>query len=238
MKRYVLLSISRRHLSLVGMLILGILGLLAGALSGRSRSVDALALFEERVVVIDPGHGGWDPGASGNGGVEKHIVLEISHYLRGYLEVSGAEVAMTRETDTDMSPSGEGWRERSDLEARVALGNASGADVFLSIHCNAFPSPRWGGAQTFYVAGRHPLNEPLALSVQKALVEHTGRTTREASQKIDHYVLKNLEIPAVTVEVGFLSQPEEARLLQTEGYQRRVAWAIFMGLASFFRGSE
>jgi len=238
MKAYVLWAPGRRNLALGGLLVLGILSLMVGGLSGRPRAVEALALFEERVVVIDPGHGGWDPGASGHGGVEKHIVLEISHYLREYLEVSGAEVKMTRETDTDMSPSGEGWRERSDLEARVALGNASGADVFLSIHCNAFPSPRWGGAQTFYVGNRHPLNERLALSIQKALVEHTGRTTREASQKIEHYVLKNVEIPACTVEVGFLSHPEEARLLQTEEYQRRVAWAIFMGLAAFFRGPD
>ena len=106
--------------------------------------------------------------------------------------------------------------------------------MFLSIHANAFPSPRWGGARPSTMDSA-PLNESLALSIQKALVEHTGMTDRRVSQDIKHYVLKHVTVPAVTVEVGFLSHPREAALLQQPDYQRKVAWAIFMGLARFFR---
>lgn len=231
MSRFRVFALRKRQV----LVLLFLVGLTVGILRGDARTAEAVALFESRVVVIDPGHGGRDPGAVGHGAVEKEVVLEISKYLKDFLEKSGARVILTRDSDRNLTEDGKGLNMRTDMEARVAIGNSQGADVFLSIHANAFPSPRWGGAQTFYDGTRHPLNESLALSIQKALVEHTGMTDRRVSQDIKHYVLKHVTVPAVTVEVGFLSHPREAALLQQPDYQRKVAWAIFMGLARFFR---
>ncbi len=216
--------------------ILVVVGVAIGIVNSHSRTVQAVNLYQGRTLVIDPGHGGKDAGASRGEAVEKEIVLEIAFYLREYLEASGASVHLTRETDTDLAGEGEGTRKSRDMAARAALGNSLQPDAFISIHANAFPSSRWGGAQTFYNADSNPNNERLAKSIQGALVEHTGMTQRQVSQNIDHYVLKHVTAPAVTVEVGFLSHPEECRLLQTPEYQRKVAWAIFLGLGAFFKG--
>lgn len=204
--------------------------------------------LQGRVVAIDPGHGGIDPGAIGPYGVnEDTINLAVSLRLARLLEGAGAIVVLTRTGDTDRAGATEGGpaaRKRVDLRARVALINAAGPAVVLSVHTNHFRSPSAHGAQVFYsVKGARPSAaervkraESLALAriLQDQLARQTGETRRAVSEHIDHFLLTHTLAPGVTIELGFLSNPREARLLADPAYQQRLAQAIFSGLTLWF----
>ncbi|MEX2356633.1 MAG: N-acetylmuramoyl-L-alanine amidase [Thermaerobacterales bacterium] len=202
-----------------------------------SRQV-VLSFLAGRIVVIDPGHGGPDPGSIGSQGtLEKDVVLAVALKLRDYLTEAGAEVIMTRTEDVDLSGMSSGSlaeRKRRDLQARVDLINEADADILVSVHANAIGSPRWSGAQTFYHAQSPPASRDLAETVQQELIHITGETTRAVSHHIQHRLLTATDLPAVTVEVGFLSNPREESLLMTRSYQDRVAWAMFVAIARYF----
>lgn len=192
-----------------------------------SVSVTLLSL-QGKTIAVDPGHGGLDPGVVGRAGtLEKDVVFSISMRLAELLRGAGATVVLTRETDEE-SP------EIHDLEHRTRIINSSGAQVALSIHANGFPSPVWYGAQVFYDTTGDPDSVRLARAIQDELIRVTRRTERDINCGIEHYILRHAKMPAATVEVGFLSNPEEESLLSTKGYQRKVAWAIFLGLARYF----
>ncbi len=185
-------------------------------------------------IVIDPGHGGVDPGAQGPGGtLEKDVNLAISMHLAEYLRQAGADVVMVREDDRDLSHSEHGYskRKREDLIARVQLVNDVEPIILVSIHANSFPSDQWSGAQTFYRAGSEE-GEKLAKAIQKSLTNIMGNTDRKA-KSIDSYLLNNIAATGVLVEVGFLSNPQEEKKLADEAYQKKLAWAIFNGIANF-----
>ena len=179
------------------------------------------------------GHGGPDPGAIGaTGAQEKDITLAIALKLQQVLHRSAVYTVLTRAGDHDLVQ-GEpvSHRQREDLLRRAALVNASGADVFVSLHANSFPSPRWSGAQTFYLEGREE-SRRLAEAIQASLVRHLGPNRRTA-RPADLRILRAVEVPAALVEVGFLSNPEEERRLQDPEYQWRVAEAIAEGIFVF-----
>lgn len=187
-------------------------------------------------VVIDAGHGGYDGGARGRHAVEKDINLQVALYLREYLANAGIEVIMVRERDESFAQS-YGNKKRSDLAYRVELINRSGADLFVSIHMNAMPDPRWRGAQTFY----HPKDErnrQLSETIQQHLKDYLKNTTREAKALKSIYLLNNVSIPGVLVEAGFLSNPEEEQLLLTPRYQEHVAHAIGSGIMAYLAKEE
>ncbi|ADI02941.1 N-acetylmuramoyl-L-alanine amidase CwlD [Syntrophothermus lipocalidus] len=189
-----------------------------------------------KIIVIDPGHGGIDPGAVGrNGTLEKDVNLEISRRLATYLGQAGAVVVMTRETDNDLADSGfEGSlieRKRQDLARRAAKAQEVKADMFISIHCNADFSPRWSGAQVFYC----PTSEEsrhIAISIQQELRRILGNTNREAKPAV-YFITEKTSMPAVILEVGFLSNPQEEFLLADKAYQARLAYAIFSGIVKY-----
>jgi N-acetylmuramoyl-L-alanine amidase len=191
-----------------------------------------------RVVAVDPGHGGIDPGALGPGGIiEDTVVLAVSLKLAAMLEQAGAIVVLTRTGSSDLPSATAGGptaRRRVDLRTRVQLVNQAAADVLVSVHANHFSNPAERGAQTFYNAQRFPESRELAALMQEQLRRVTGETRRSISEHIDHYVLNHSNMPAVTVEIGFLSNPSEARLLARPDYQSRVAYAIFTALALWF----
>jgi len=193
--------------------------------------------LQDRVVVIDPGHGGPDPGAVGpRGELEKDVVLAISTYLAEYLRAAGAHPVLTRSKDEDLSglPPDVPDTKAIDLKRRVEIARQVRGEVFLCIHANATSSPIWHGAQTFYRPAQHADSARLARCIQTQLIEITRRTDRTALPGEKQYVLDNAPMPAVTVEVGFMSNPTEAALLSDPDYQRLVAWAIFLGTARFF----
>jgi N-acetylmuramoyl-L-alanine amidase len=184
-----------------------------------------------RVVAIDPGHGGPDPGAKGKISQEKDITLAISKRLADYFSQAGAMVIVLRQDDHDLAGDFKGSlleRKRKDLSLRLARAQENHADLYISIHTNADPSPRWYGAQTFY-NGKSQAGKPLAESIQKELVRILGNTRREAKAG-SYYILDRASMPAVIVEAGFLSNPREEQLLNSPDYQSKLAYAIYSGV--------
>ena len=189
-----------------------------------------------KVIVIDPGHGGPDGGAVGGEVVEKDVTLSIALQLRNYLQEAGAYVIMTRETDRDLAGSkakGYSNRKTLDLHKRLSIINESDSDLFISIHLNAIPSPRWRGAQTFY----NPTNEKskaVSLFIQNELVRNLENTDRKAKDLSNVFILKEAKIPGAIVEVGFLSNPSERALLGQKTYQNKIAASIYQGILRYF----
>lgn len=189
-----------------------------------------------KIIVLDPGHGGPDPGAVQGEAIEKDISLSVSIKLRDYLQQQGALVLMTRETDMDLADEdlkGYSRRKVQDLKRRVDLINHSEADFFASIHLNAIPSPKWKGAQTFY-SGHYKESKRGAKFIQEELRRNLENTNREAKTSESIYLLKKSEIPGVLVEIGFLSNPTEREMLRQEDYQEQVAASIYQGIMRYY----
>lgn len=187
-----------------------------------------------RVVVIDAGHGGVDPGAVGKSKVlEKDVTLAVSKRLQVLVEQGGAKTIMVREDDSDLGTAqGLLKRKREDLAQRIQLAMDAQAEVYLSIHANSFPDAKLTGAQTFYHSGS-PEGKLLAQTIQQELNSMTqGKRVAKGNQDI--YVLKKAHQAAVTVELGFLSNLEEEQLLTTPEYQEKLAIAIYQGLSVYF----
>jgi N-acetylmuramoyl-L-alanine amidase len=194
-----------------------------------------------KVIALDAGHGGPDGGASSvDGLVEKDINLGISLYLRDYLQQAGAVVVMTREVDKDLAKAetkGYSRRKTEDLKQRVEFVTKHKSDLLISVHLNSIPSSRWTGAQTFY-ATTHADSAGLAALIQKELVKNLENTDRIAKIGPSIYLLKTLKIPSALIEVGFLSNPEEARLMAQPAYQQKVAASIYQGVLRYYSGEK
>lgn len=212
-----------------GVAFLSLLCLLV--LNGISSAVSESGLLAGQVIYIDPGHGGIDPGACGQKYLEKDIALNVALYLGARLQKSGARVVYTRTGDYDLQTD-----EVDDLSARIRLIHSSKATLVVSIHCNSFTDSAQKGAQTFYNASGHPGSRQLATLIQSELKKATG-TYREASSRLDHFILNHATVPAVTVELGFLSNPGEEKLLGSHWYQQKLAECIFKGIISFVNSS-
>lgn len=196
--------------------------------------VNTMLPLDSKVVILDAGHGGWDPGKTGTiGENEKNINLEIAQKLKQYLEQGGAIVYMTRDTDEAL-----GEKKGEDMKERKRIANESDGDIFVSIHQNAFPKQSAKGAQVFY----HKQSEKgkkLAEEIQKSLKKYVdGENTREIKENTNYYILKKTELPSALVECGFLSNAEEEQKLNTEEYQQKVAWAIYVGIMNYFDDFE
>ncbi len=191
------------------------------------------------VVVLDPGHGDIDGGAVGkNGSLEKDINLSVCKKLQSYLEKSGIFTVITRNDDTPVvDTNGKTVRQikREDLKYRRDMRDIENADIFISIHMNKFPDEKYKGAQTFY-AKTPAKSKVLGEKIQKNLIEildkSNNRMAKEAENSI--YILKDSKKPSVIVECGFLSNEEEEKLLLTDDYQAKVAWAIYAGINEYF----
>lgn len=188
----------------------------------------------DKVVLIDAGHGGVDPGAVGKSAVlEKDVTLAVSKRLQVLIQQSGAKAIMVREEDNDLGSSqGLLKRKREDLAKRIQMAMDSHAEVYISIHANSFPNSSLTGAQTFYHSDS-PEGKKLAQAIQQELnVMTKGKRIAKGNQDI--YVLKKANQAAVTVELGFLSNPEEEQLLTKPEYQQQLAIAIYKGLNLYF----
>ena len=184
-------------------------------------------------VCLDPGHGGYDGGAVGrsSGVMEKHLNLQVAVKLQKLLRDSGAQVILTRETDTALADEGE-MRKRRDLKARV--DQAKAADVFISLHMNEYADASQSGPQVFYTKGDEN-SRLLAGAVQAAMNEALSPARRRSANTGDYYVLREQQIPSVLVECGFLSNKAEEQKLQTEDYQWAVAQSIHAGVCEYLR---
>lgn len=227
-------SMKRRKGVILGIALALIISLALGlGFRGQDKKIWSWTLGN-RVVVIDAGHGGVDPGAVGKGKVlEKDVTLAVSKRLQALVQQSGAKTIMVREDDSDLGTSqGLLKRKREDLAQRIQLAMDAQAEVYISIHANSFPDAKLTGAQTFYHSDS-PEGKLLAQSIQQELNSMTnGKRVVKGNQDI--YVLKKAHQAAVTVELGFLSNLEEEQLLTTPEYQEKLAIAICRGLSVYF----
>ncbi|MBO8126476.1 MAG: N-acetylmuramoyl-L-alanine amidase [Firmicutes bacterium] len=193
-----------------------------------------------KIIYIDPGHGGRDPGCvSPQGLTEKELVLDIAIRLKNLFLRSAMDARLTREDDSEVLPpdwDGSGGWKRPELTHRVEQANQGKGKIFLSIHANSFLEPVWSGAQTFYYPGRED-SRMLAVSIQNMLVTKLGPNRRKAKPG-EFWVLGKVDMPAAMVEVGFLSNPREADLLATGEYRQKVAEAIFEGVVQYLVESK
>lgn len=208
-----------------------------------------------KVVVIDAGHGGGDPGCVSAAGIlEKDVDLAVARKLATHFRRAAIWAVLTRDEDDDTVPSGgvgdsparprqeangrttgeDNWRG-ARLEARADVANRRSADLFLSIHANSFPEPYWHGAQTFHYPGSKE-GEKLAVAIQKKLIERQLTPDYRQAKEARFVVLERARMPAALVEVGFLSNPEEARRLADPAYQDRLCRAIFDGVVDYLTG--
>ena len=185
-----------------------------------------------KVIYIDPGHGGLDPGALYGGIKEKDINLEISKKLDNGLTKLGAIVYMTRDGDYDLSAIRTNNRKRSDLSRRVNLINKSKCDIFLSIHLNAEDTNSWKGAQVFY-DDINSSNKKLAMVLQQQL-KRDLKTSRKIKKVDKLYLQKRIIVPGVLIEIGFLSNPNERYLLKSNNYQEKIVNSITKGILLYF----
>lgn len=187
------------------------------------------------LVVIDPGHGGIDPGKVGVSGVyEKTINLQVACYVRDYLKKKKVRVILTRETDEGLYSEGDTEKKSADMRARIACMNQPEVKLIVSIHQNSFTSQSSKGAQVFYHAASKQ-GEQFAKRMQEILrTEVDPENHREAKANDSYYILRKSEKPAVIVECGFLSNPSEEQLLSTKEYQEKLAKAIGKGILEYF----
>ncbi len=174
-----------------------------------------------KLVVIDPGHGGPDPGAVGIGGMqEKDIVLDVSHQVTRLLQAQGIQVVMTREDDRDLG-----------LEPRTSLANSIGATAFLSIHANAvsLSRPEINGVETFHYLDS---SYPLAESVQQSILDSTGMNSRGV-KRARFYVLRYTHMPAALVEIGFVTGEADAPRLADPSFRATMSQAIARGILRY-----
>lgn len=188
-------------------------------------------------VLIDPGHGGADAGASEGDAIEKTLNLEIAMLLKNYIEENGGVCYLTRAVDTNTAdpnrPKGIS-QKMSDLKMRKQNIDEFKADIFVSIHMNKFGESKYSGLQVFY-DDNLPQNKLLAEAVQNSTKEvvdpQNTRTAKATGEKI--YVLKGNKIPSILVECGFLSNPQERENLKNPQYRQKVAWGIYVGIMRF-----
>jgi len=191
-----------------------------------------LAVLSGKTIAIDAGHGGIDDGAKWHGLDEKNINLAIAVKVAAALAANGATTVLTREEDVDYYTKGKGGK-RNDLLKRAEIIEKSGADLYLSIHCNAIRGSNWSGAQVFYNPSKEE-NKQLAEIMQQALKNFPPGNRRQVKQDSDIILLKSVTIPGVLIEAGFISNPAEATQLNSEAYQQKLAEAIAKALAYHF----
>jgi N-acetylmuramoyl-L-alanine amidase len=188
-------------------------------------------------IYLDPGHGGFDGGAIGNDETyEKDIVLAITLKLERYLRQRGFRVYMTRRTDIALHTPGTDDAKRDDIYKRVSLINESDADLFLTIHANAFPQHSVKGAQAFF-STMNPSSAELARSIQTMVGFYDESNKRLSKSISDKYLLDHVTIPGCLVEVGFLSNPEELEKLKTDAYMEKIAFIIYVGVLQYLEKS-
>ena len=212
------------------LLLLLIAGLLMAGTNLQKYVASDRVETEEKKVVLDAGHGGRDPGKIGVGEVqEKDINLKIAKKIREKLEERGIRAVMTREKDETLAPAGSANRQVEDIKKRVERIDGENALLAVSIHQNSYQDPKVRGAQVFYYQHSTEGKEAAAI-LQEALIRMDPEHPREAKANGTYYLLRRTQTPTVIVECGFLSNPEEAKLLASEEYQEKIAEAVAEGI--------
>ena len=189
-------------------------------------------------IVLDAGHGGFDPGKVGvNGALEKDINLSIVKKLKELLEKEGFTVHLTREKDALLGPVNSTSKKKDDMIARIEMISEINPFFTISIHQNSFTDSSTSGPQVFYYKDSKE-SATMAQIIQDVLNHHLSPAKQRAPQSnTNYYLLTRTPTPTVIVECGFLSNPTEADLLTQDEYHSRVAPSIFLGILSYYEAS-
>ena len=189
---------------------------------------------KQLTIVIDPGHGGRDPGKVGiNNVLEKDINLSIALKLKNLLEHNDINVVMTREEDIGLYSESDSNKKRADMNHRIELIHSNHADLAVSIHQNSFPQEYVRGAQVFYYT-KSEQGKKLAEIIQEQIKKSMDDGNhRQAKANDNYFMLTKTECPLVIVECGYLTNSAEAALLLNEDYQEKMAWAIHLGVLQY-----
>lgn len=199
-----------------------------------------------RIIAVDPGHGGKDPGASANGLDEKQVTLGVGLDLRQLLLDAGATVVMTRTSDVTVGVPDD---PHDGLQVRSDMANQNRANLFVSIHANAAPDPGRSGVTTYFgqrcgyvsSAQRSPVliarSYRLASHVESEVAQATGEVN-DGVDSADYWVLGNTAMPSILVETGYVTNAAEAARLGSDAYQKKIAQAILAGIVEYFAAAE
>jgi N-acetylmuramoyl-L-alanine amidase len=180
-------------------------------------------ILKGKVIVIDPGHGGKDPGARANGFVEKRLCLKTSLQLASLLKKAGAQVFLTRKNDT-----------KKRLKEVTRFANRIGADIFVSIHYNSSYSSRISGTETYFYTRK---SLKLAKKIQRSMTSGL-RTKDRGVRKGMFYIIHHTRMPAVIVEPVFITNYHDAQRIKGKKFYKKVAWNIVRGIKSYFSGAN
>lgn len=226
--------------SIIGIVFCSLIFIASGKISSKI-SAEINNSSNTKTVILDAGHGGEDGGAVGlNNITEKDVNLKIALKLRDLLNISGYKVIMTREKDEAIYDNDSvtlRQKKISDLRNRKEIinKNKNNNTIFVSIHQNKFKDPKYFGTQIFY-SKNDPKSQELAMktreSVTSLIQPENTREIKPATGKI--YLLNNAQIPAIVIECGFLSNPEEAQKLSDNNYQQQLAFSILCGISNYF----
>ncbi|MDD3222480.1 MAG: N-acetylmuramoyl-L-alanine amidase [Clostridia bacterium] len=226
------------------MVLMGLLGLSVLFYSRTySRVADAVMAGTggpvKKTVVIDPGHGGNDPGGIGVSGVlEKDVNLSVALFLKANLEQQGYEVVLTRDRDKGLYSESAVNKKKEDLAERIRIIAEAKPDFVICIHQNIFTDSKYSGAQVFYYKDSEE-GARLASCIQNQLIAGVDPSnTRVPKSNMNYYMLKKSPSPIVIVECGFLTNAEEEAKLGTVEYQRKLAWNIYLGIMQYRNTDE
>lgn len=206
----------------------------SGMTRSRSQSSTAPGIGGKRIV-LDPGHGGSDTGAIGPTGVtEKSIALRIAKRLKALLEAEGAEVILTRTEDTEVSPKKAKATDVEELQARCDIANQNSADIFLSIHLDAFSGPEAHGTTGYYYEMGSADSTRLADCVKRGVLRRLGTLDR-GTKPCAFYVCRHTDMPAMLLETAFVSNPREEQMMNSEEGVENAAQGIAAGIAEYFQ---
>lgn len=206
--------------------------------------IDASVLVKEDVtVIIDAGHGGIDGGTqAADGTLEKDINLKIALMVNDFLKSMGVKTVLTRDSDTSIHNDGAVTiREKkiSDIKNRLNIVESTDNAVLVSIHQNYFTQPKYSGAQVFY-SKNNPHSRQIAEIIQRNIADYiqtdNSREIKQSGSEI--YLLYNTTAPAVMIECGFLSNPQEADKLKDENYQQKIAFIIAVSIMDYLNTAE
>ena len=202
--------------------------------SSTDAGIAAITGLAGHSITIDAGHGGNDSGAIGPTGVtEKSVTLRVALALQKILASEGATVYMTRTTDTEVSPKGADASDIEELQARCDVANQHDSDIFISIHMDSFTNGAAKGTTGYYYALGSKKSRDLADKVRAGVIDQIG-TSNRGTQSCNFYVVKHTDMPATLVEVAFISNPTEEKLMNSEDGVQKAAQGIADGIADFF----
>ena len=232
----------KRSILVIGMIYMLVIGTFLGVTYLSSLATSAVAelipLERHTVIVIDPGHGGVDGGATSCSGVlESNLNLEISCRLNDLFHLLGFKTLMIRTTDISIHTQGEtiAAKKVSDLRQRVRIVNEQDNALLVSIHQNTFTDSQYSGAQVFY--GPEGEGKALAEAVQNSFTQTINRGSNRKSKKADGiYLMQHIDCTGILVECGFLSNPEEESKLRQADYQKEICCVIGSTVANFLDG--